>query len=88
VIISAYGQNVDARFEDAWERLDDSERSLLLEQRRTHPVPPSVATILVKVALSVEPQPGLFPAPAHWPVGFRDFLDDKAAVVGDDPDCE
>ena len=88
MIISAYREKVDARFEDAWERLDDGERSLLLEQRRTHPVPPPVAMILVKVARSVEPQPGLFPAPVHWPAGFRDFLDDKAAVLGADPECE
>ena len=88
MITSAYGEVVDTRFEDAWERLDDRERSLLLEQRRTHPVPPAVATILAEVALAVEPQPGLFPAPVHWPAGFRDFLDDKAAVIGADPECE
>ena len=88
VINSAYGGTVDDRFEDAWERLDDGERSLLLEQRGSRPVPPAIAAILVRVALAVEPQPGLFPAPVHWPAGFRDFLDDKAAVIGEDPECE
>jgi hypothetical protein len=40
--------------------------------------------------LVIEPQSGLFPAPAHWPIGLRDFLDDKAALVDleDDPECE
>ena len=88
MITAAYRGEMDTRFEDAWERLDDRARSLLLEQRRTHPVPPAVAAILAEVALVVEPQPGLFPAPVHWPAGFRDFLDDKAAVVGEDPECE
>jgi hypothetical protein len=88
VIIGTYGGNVEGRFEDAWERLDDQERSLLLEQRDTHPVPPSVATILIKLRLVLEPQPGLFPAPVHWPAGFRDFVADKAAVIGEDPECE
>ena len=88
MINSAYRGKVDDRFEDAWERLDDQERSLLLEQRDTHPVPPPVATILSKVTLALELQPGLFPAPVHWPAGFRDFLADKAAVIGEDPECE
>ncbi|WP_433726118.1 hypothetical protein ACQP2Y_08500 [Actinoplanes sp. CA-051413] len=78
------------QFEDAWNSLGEAERSLLLDARDSRPVPPAVADILVRVALAVEPQPGLFPAPVHWPIGFRDFLDDKAALIDlpDDPECE
>ena len=78
------------RFEDAWESLDDVERSLLLEERDTRSVSPPVAAILLRLALAIEPQPALFPAPAHWPIGFREFLDDKAALVTveDDQECE
>jgi hypothetical protein len=81
---------MDDRFEDAWNALGEAERSLLLEERDSRSVPPTVADILVRVALAIEPQPGLFPAPVHWPIGFRDFLDDKAALVEvfDDPECE
>lgn len=79
---------VEHRFEDAWEALDDADRSLLLEHRHTRPIPAAVSDILVKLDLSLQPQPGLFPAPAHWPAGFVDFLEAKAAVIGDDPDCE
>ncbi|AGL13776.1 hypothetical protein L083_0266 [Actinoplanes sp. N902-109] len=68
--------------------MDDRARSLLLEQRHVRPVPEAVAGILVRLGLSLEPQPGLFPAPAHWPPGFVDFLDAKAAVSDDDPECE
>ena len=78
------------QFEDAWDSLDETERSLLLDARDSRSVPPAVADILIRVALAVEPQPGLFPAPAHWPIGFRAFLDDKAALIDlpDDPECE
>ncbi|MGA5302575.1 hypothetical protein ACPCHT_21790 [Nucisporomicrobium flavum] len=76
------------RFVDVWDGLGDRERSLLLEQRHTVPVPPEVAAVLVRVGLALEAQPGLFPAPAHWPAGFRDFLDDVAAVRDDDEECE
>jgi hypothetical protein len=79
---------VEHPFEDVWDRLDDHERSLLLEQRGTHPVPADVAAVLIRLAVVLEPQPGLFPAPVHWPPGFRDFLADKAAVIGEDPECE
>jgi hypothetical protein len=81
---------VDDPFEDAWDCLDDTERSLLIDERDSRPVSPAVAAILLRVALAIEPQPGLFPAPVHWPIGFRDFLDDKAALTGlpDDPECE
>jgi hypothetical protein len=77
-------------FEDAWDALSRTERALLLEERDSRTVTPAVAEILVRVALAVEPQPGLFPAPVHWPIGFRDFLDDKAALIDleDDPECE
>ncbi|WP_067494353.1 hypothetical protein [Actinoplanes sp. TFC3] len=76
------------QFEDAWNALTDAQRSLLLEQRHIRPVPEPVAGVLVALGLSLEPQPGLFPAPAHWPPGFVDFLDDKAAITDEDPDCE
>ena len=76
------------RFVDVWDALDDRERSLLLEQRHAVPAPESVAAVLVKVGLALESQPGLFPAPVHWPAGFRDFLDDVAAVRDEDGDCE
>ena len=76
------------RFVDVWDALDDRERSLLLEQRHTVPVPGPVAAVLVKVGLALEAQPGLFPAPVHWPAGFRDFLDDVAAVRDEDDECE
>jgi len=78
------------RFEDAWDSLGDAERSLLLAERDSRRVPPAIAGILIRVALAIEPQPGLFPAPVHWPIGFRDFLEDKAALVAvdDDPECE
>ena len=81
---------MDDCFEDAWDSLGEAERFLLLEERDSGAVPPAVADILVRVALAIEPQPGLFPAPVHWPIGFRDFLNDKAALVelGDDPECE
>ncbi|MEV4641159.1 hypothetical protein AB0J80_27835 [Actinoplanes sp. NPDC049548] len=79
---------MDDRFVDVWDALDDDERSLLLEQRHAWPVPAPVAAILIKVGWALEPQPGLFPAPVHWPIGFRDFLDDVAAVRGDDDECE
>jgi hypothetical protein len=72
----------------AWNALDDDVRSLLLEQRHTRPVPDAVAAVLVTLGLILEPQPGLFPAPAHWPPGFADFLDDKAAVTDEDLHCE
>lgn len=76
-------------FEDAWDDLDDTERALLLDERDNPAVTPEVAGILIRVALAIEPQPGLFPAPVHWPIGFRDFLDVKAALVElDDPECE
>jgi hypothetical protein len=85
-----YGELVDDRFEDAWDALSDAERDLLLTDRHSRAVPPATASILVRVALALEPQPGLFPAPVHWPIGFRDFLDNKAAVLDldDDPECE
>jgi hypothetical protein len=81
---------MNARFEDAWESLGDAERLLLLAERDSRRVPPTIATILIRIALAIEPQPGLFPAPVHWPIGFRDFLDDKAALidVDEDPECE
>ena len=76
------------RFVDVWDALDDRERSLLLEQRHTVPVPAPVTVVLVKVGLALEAQPGLFPAPVHWPAGFRDFLDDVAAIRDEDIECE
>ena len=81
---------MDDLFEDAWNSLGEAERCLLLRERDSRSVPPPVAGILLRVALAVEPQPGLFPAPVHWPIGFRDFLDSKAALLDedDDPECE
>jgi len=76
------------RFVDVWDALEDGERSLLLEQRHTVPLPAAVAAVLVKVELAREPRPGLFPAPVHWPAGFVDFLDDVAAVRDVDEECE
>lgn len=89
-VAAPYGGAMDARFEDPWDSLSDAERALLLEQRHHRSVPPAVADILIRVALAVEPQPGLFPAPVHWPIAFRAFLDDKAALIDldDDPECE
>ena len=83
-----YGGVMDDRFEDAWDALSDAERDLLLTDRHSRAVPAATAGILIRVALALEPQPGLFPAPVHWPIGFRDFLDNKAAVLDDDPECE
>lgn len=80
---------VDDDFEDAWNSLGEAERVLLLRGRDSRSVPPPIADLLIRVALAVEPQPGLFPAPVHWPIGFRDFLDSKAALLDeDDPECE
>lgn len=82
-------------FEDAWDTLTTQERWALLEERDNPTVTPEIAAILIRVALAIEPQPGLFPAPVHWPHGFRDFLTDKLALVDpadlddpDDPECE
>ena len=50
-------------------------------------MPTGVAAVLIRLAV-VWAQRGLFPAPVHWPPGFRDFLADKAAVIGEDPECE
>lgn len=85
-----YGGVMDDRFEDAWDSLSDVDRDLLLDDRHSRAVPAATAGILIRVALALEPQPGLFPAPVHWPIGFRDFLDNKAAVldIDDDPECE
>ncbi|MFI5938030.1 hypothetical protein [Actinoplanes sp. NPDC051494] len=71
-------------FLDAWNELNDDKRSLLLEQRCTEPIPRAVARILAEAGLIVFAPA----APAHWPPGLRDFLDDVAAVRDDDPECE
>ena len=83
-----YRDLVGGDFVDVWDALDDDDRSLLLEQRHTRPIPPKVARILIRVGLALEPQPGLFPAPVHGPPGYREFLDHIAGVRGDDPECE
>ena len=79
---------VDDRFVDVWDALDDRERCLLLEQRHAQPVPAAVAEVLARVAPVLDAQPGLFPAPVVWPAGFREFLDDVAAVRDEDEECE
>ena len=74
-------------FAGAWDALHDSEQSLLLEHRHTGLVAADVAAVLARVHLiAFRPWPG--GPSAHWPVGLREFLDDTAAAVGDDPDCE
>ena len=87
-----YRDLVAADFEDAWDALTDPERWALLDERDNPQVTPAIAGILIRVALAVEPQPGLFPAPVHWPHGFRDFLTDRLALIDpadlEDPECE
>ncbi|HEY6115949.1 MAG TPA: hypothetical protein VI172_08325 [Candidatus Dormibacteraeota bacterium] len=77
-----------ADLEDAWDALDDDERTLLLEWRYVDHPPVDVAAVLIRVGLALEPQPSLFPAPAHWPLSFQAFLADIAAVRGEDIECE
>jgi hypothetical protein len=84
-----YGDLMDDRFEDAWDALDDDQRCLLLATRDTERPAPEVVALLVKARLVIFGAGfGPLAAPAHWPIGLRDFLDDKAAVVDEDPECE
>src|SRR3954454_22978706 len=46
---AVYGGTVEHPFEDVWDRLDDREWSLLLEQRDTHPVAADVAAVLIRL---------------------------------------
>ncbi|WP_433730782.1 hypothetical protein ACQP2Y_21000 [Actinoplanes sp. CA-051413] len=79
---------MDARFEDAWDALDDDQRCLLLTNRDTDHPTAEVTALLVKAGLLMFGT-GLGPtaAPAHWPGGLREFLDAKAALV-EDLECE
>ena len=79
---------MDARFEDAWDALDDDQRHLLLTNRDSCRPTPEVTTVLIGAGLLIFGG-GFGPAaaPAHWPIGLRAFLDDKAALV-EDPECE
>ncbi len=86
----AYRRVMDARFEDAWDALDDCAQSALLEERHSDRVSPEAAAILLRTGLVVLGggfgRPGA--APVHWPPGLRDFLADKAAIFSGDEDLE
>jgi hypothetical protein len=80
---------MDDRFEDAWDSLDGDGRQMLLVHRDAERPPPAVVEVLVKAGLLVFGAGfGPLAPPAHWPIGLRDFLDDKAALDDEDPECE